>query len=169
MSRLAPLERQTPRVDLPPYLTVKELAEAMGVNPTGIIRGMMKHNVLATINQQIDYDTAAIVAIEMGYEVSQAIPEEEEDLGETLSAQLESAEVGRVVARAPVVTIMGHVDHGKTKLLDSIRSANVIATEAGGITQHIGAYQTEIQGKKITFLDTPGSRLLQPCALAARK
>lgn len=156
MSRLAPLERPTPKVELPPYMTVKELAEAMSVNPTEIIREMMKHNVLATINQQIDYDTAAIVAIGLGYEVSQAKLEEEEDLGETLSAQLDAADVGRVVSRAPVVTIMGHVDHGKTKLLDSIRSANVVATEAGGITQHIGAYQAEITGKKITFLDTPG-------------
>ncbi len=156
MSRLAPLERPTPTVALPPYMTVKELAELMSVNPTEIIREMMKHNVLATINQQIDYDTAAIVAIGLGYEVSLAKPEEEEDLGETLSAQLEAADVGRVMHKPPVVTIMGHVDHGKTKLLDSIRSANVIATEAGGITQHIGAYQTEITGKKITFLDTPG-------------
>ncbi len=137
-------------------MTVKELAELMSVNPTEVIREMMKHNVLATINQQIDYDTAAIVAIGLGYEVSQAKPDVEEDLGETLSAQLDAAEVGRVMHKAPVVTIMGHVDHGKTKLLDSIRSANIMATEAGGITQHIGAYQTEVTGKKITFLDTPG-------------
>src|SRR4051794_14327585 len=84
MSRMAPLERPTPKVELPPFLTVKDLADALSVNPTEVIREMMKHNVLATINQQIDYDTAAIVAIGLGYEVTQAVPEVEEDLGETL-------------------------------------------------------------------------------------
>lgn len=137
-------------------MTVKELAELMGVNPTAIISEMMKHNVLATINQQIDYETGAIVAIGLGYEVTEAKPEVEEDLGERLAAEQEASDSSKLMPRPPVVTIMGHVDHGKTKLLDSIRSANVIATEAGGITQHIGAYQVELQGRKITFLDTPG-------------
>jgi translation initiation factor IF-2 len=150
------IERPTPKVAIPPYLTVKELAEMMGVNPTAIISEMMKHNVLATINQQIDYETAAIVAIGLGYEVTEAKPDVEEDLGERLTAEQEAADSGKPVSRPPVVTIMGHVDHGKTKLLDSIRSANVVATEAGGITQHIGAYQVELQGRRITFLDTPG-------------
>ncbi len=156
VSRLGGVERPTPKVAIPPFLTVKELADLMNIHSTGIIKEMMKHNVLATINQQIDYDTAAIVAIGLGYEVSEAKPEVEEDLGEALTAQQEAADSGRLTLRPPVVTIMGHVDHGKTKLLDTIRSANVIATEAGGITQHIGAYQVDVQGKRITFLDTPG-------------
>jgi translation initiation factor IF-2 len=154
--RVGLLERPTPKVELPPYLTVQELAEEMSIKPANVIRELMKHNVYATINQQIDYDTAAVVAIGLGYEVSEAKIVEEADLGEALTTHQAEISMARSITRAPVVTIMGHVDHGKTKLLDTIRKANVVATEAGGITQHIGAYQVEMQGKKITFLDTPG-------------
>jgi len=146
--------RLTPLV-LPPLMTVKDLAEAMGVGGAVVVGELMKNGVMATINQQIDYDTAAVVADNMGYTVEEAKPEL--DAAEAqLAAELPPEQDPQAVTRPPVVTIMGHVDHGKTKLLDAIRSTNVVATEAGGITQHIGAYQVEIQGKKITFLDTPG-------------
>jgi translation initiation factor IF-2 len=137
-------------------MTVKDLADEIGVSPGEIIKELMKNGVMASINQQIDFDTAAIVAGEMGIEVHEVVPPKEEKEEFRLPTKEEITKDPEAVLRPPVVTIMGHVDHGKTKLLDAIRSTNVVAGEAGGITQRIGAYQAEVDGKKITFIDTPG-------------
>src|SRR5688500_9162585 len=147
-------------VELPGFLTVRELADRMHASPIEVIKELMGNGVMASINQQIDYDTAAIVAAEMGFEPQPEVREEDltprTDSGPAWRRLYEQEETKNLVTRPPVITILGHVDHGKTSLLDAIRKANVAGGEAGGITQHIGAHKVTGERGDVVFLDTPG-------------
>jgi translation initiation factor IF-2 len=145
--------KDTPtKISIAGSISVGELAKMIGKDPAEIIKKLLFLGIMATINQEIDFDVVTLIAGEYGIAVEEKVVINEDEF-ETIQEQDDPAEL---VERPPVVTIMGHVDHGKTTLLDSIRNTKVTATEAGGITQHIGAYQVEINNKLITFLDTPG-------------
>lgn len=145
------MSEETKKVSIPQVITVSDFANQLSVSPAKLVGELMKNGVMATINEQIDFDTAAIIGSELGFEI-----ELEKDNQKRPSDVIKSDQGSDIRPRPPVVAVMGHVDHGKTSLLDAIRQTDTTSREAGGITQHIGAYQVNKNNRQVSFLDTPG-------------
>ncbi|MFA6504435.1 MAG: translation initiation factor IF-2 N-terminal domain-containing protein, partial [Patescibacteria group bacterium] len=147
-------------VTLPEIIIVRELAGKLNLPVTRVIQELMRAGILASQNERLDFETAAIISDELGFEAKKEDGNkptfEAAQAQDRLKEILDTQETGKIILRPPVVVVMGHVDHGKTKTLDAIRRTNVMEGEAGGITQHIGAYQAQRKGRLITFIDTPG-------------
>ncbi|MFQ6014323.1 MAG: translation initiation factor IF-2 [Anaerolineae bacterium] len=159
-TKAAPAGTGVQTIEIPDVITVRDLARLMGISPIDVIKELMANGIMTNINQPVDYETATIVAEDLGFtvraETGEVAAEEAPPKPVIKKPVYDEEDLGKLQPRPPVVAILGHVDHGKTSLLDVIRQTDVVSTEAGGITQHIGAYQVSKDDRKITFIDTPG-------------
>ncbi len=160
--KLQRMEQQTAPIILPAFIVVREFAERLSLPVTSVIKELMRQGILATVNEMIDYETASIIAQDLGFrtqaeeETKSSVEKELEKLTSVAPVARGAVDEAGLQPRPPVVVVMGHIDHGKTKLLDAIRKTHVMEHEHGGITQHIGAYHIELRDRGITFIDTPG-------------